>query len=166
MHNERRTGLSVGYPGSTASTAIRLLALEHDPLLIFCVDQNIWALEAFAFEGEDQFLLVAFFQVVCALIPDLDCAGAVLAFGDYALEVDVAYRVILDLNGQSTDAGGLRRAFRYRPTLQYTIHLQPEIPVEVGCMMLLDYESVQASLLDLRPRLGSPAKISLLGIFF
>ena len=37
MRNERRTCLNVGYPGSTASAAILLLAPEHDPLLVFCM---------------------------------------------------------------------------------------------------------------------------------
>ena len=69
-------------------------------------------------------------ELVGAVVPDLDGAGAVLAFRDLSLEAPVVERVVLDVNGQVLLARLERNALRHRPAEEDAVAFQTEVVVE------------------------------------
>jgi hypothetical protein len=67
-------------------------------------------------------------------------AGAILAFGDVALEVGVGNRVVLRLDGEPLDRRVGRRLLRDRPALEDAIDLEAQVVVEARGVVLLDDE--------------------------
>ena len=72
--------------------------MDHPVLRLARVKQRVLALQALAVEGDDHLVVAKLVAVVGAHVPDLHAAGAVAAGGDLALEVDVAERVVLDVD--------------------------------------------------------------------
>jgi hypothetical protein len=73
-------------------------------------------------------------------IPHHDGPGAVLLRRNYALEVTVFQRVILDVHRQTFVVGIEARALGYSPAQQHAVEFQPEIVVEPARRMFLDDE--------------------------
>jgi hypothetical protein len=69
-------------------------------------------------------------QLVRAVVPDLDRAGAVVPLRDLALERRVFERVVLDVDGEVLLAGLERHAFRHGPGGEYAVALEAEVVVE------------------------------------
>jgi hypothetical protein len=78
-------------------------------------------------------------RLVRALVPD-DHRALAVAGTDPALEVAVAERVVLDLDGEPLLARVGRRALRDRPGLQDSVGLEPEVVVQRARRVLLDHE--------------------------
>ena len=79
-------------------------------------------------------------ELVRALVPDLDRAGAVLALRDLALELRVLDRVVLDVDGEVLLAGLERHALRHRPGRERAVALEAEVVVEPARVVALDDE--------------------------
>jgi len=80
-------------------------------------------------------------ELVFAFVPDFDLAGAVQSFGDISFRIYVTKRMVIYLNGQSSNTGLRGRALGHGPALQYAFHFQPEIIVQTTGMVFLDYKS-------------------------
>jgi hypothetical protein len=92
-------------------------------------------------KNEGQQIRLLLLELIFTFIPDFDLAGAVQAFGNVSFEIYVTHRMIIYLNGQSSNTGLRRRAFGHGPTLQYALHFQPEIIVQATGMVFLDDKS-------------------------
>ena len=68
-------------------------------------------------------------ELILTAVPDFDLPGAIQTFADFTFEIHVTDWMIIYLNGQSANTGFGGRTFRYGPTLEYTLHFQPEIIV-------------------------------------
>ena len=79
-------------------------------------------------------------EVVRAVVPDLDGAGAVLALRDLAFEVPVLDRVVLDVHGEMLLAGLERRALGNGPARERAVSLQAEVVVQPAGVVALDDE--------------------------
>ena len=69
-------------------------------------------------------------ELVRAVIPDLDRAGAVVALRDLALERRVLERMVLDVHGEMLLAGLERHALRHGPRGEHAVALEAEVVVE------------------------------------
>jgi len=107
-----------------------------------------------------------FIQFEFAFIPDFYCPGPVLPFRYTAGKVNILYGVVFYLDSQTLDSRFKRYALGYRPTLEDALHLQTEIIVKTGCLMLLDNEAGLLLVLFFTPRFGGFLKVSLCLIFF
>ena len=114
-------------------------------LVVLDADQDPAAVQALAFEAElevavGQGLLggLRAFRGPVAAVPDLDGAAAVLALGDGALEVAVAERVVLDLDGEALVVRVERRAAGDGPGLEDAAELEAEVEMQAGGVVLLD----------------------------
>ena len=74
------------------------------------------------------------------MVPNHDCATAVLSFGNDALEVRVVDWMVFYLYGEMFLSLGPRQALRHRPRFQDTLHFQPEIVMQAAGIMFLDNE--------------------------
>ena len=80
------------------------------------------------------------FKSVRSQIPDLYSASPIFSLGDTSFEVEIAQRMIRDLDRESLDTRLRRRTLRYSPALQYAIKFEPKVPVKTRCVMFLDDE--------------------------
>ncbi len=78
--------------------------------------------------------------LVRAVVPDLDRAGAVLAFRDLALEGRVLERMVLDVHGERTLSDVEGNTLRHGPAREHAVALQPEVVVEPPGVMALNHE--------------------------
>ena len=101
----------------------------------------------------------------CAVIEHVDVPGAIIAFGDVALESRVGDRVIFDLHRQALDAGIEARSLRHRPTFQRAIELQAEVVMAMGRMVKLDDEDALFAACAARGRFGRRDERSLAFVF-
>src|SRR4029450_6210999 len=87
-------------------------------------------------------------QLVRAVVPDLDGAGAVVPLRDLALERRVVERVVLDVHREVLLPRLHRHALRHRPARERAVHLEPEVVVQPrGVVPLHDEDRVLALLL-------------------
>ena len=98
-------------PWTTSSRAV-VVALDQQPVLLLAVevrrDERPAAVQARAVQLDGELAVPLLLeQLVGAVVPDLDGAGAVLALRDLAVERRVLERVVLDVDGE-----------RARPRLQ------------------------------------------------
>src|ERR1700730_1810687 len=83
--------------------------------------------------------------LIRAAIPDLHGAGAVLSLRDLAVEVEVLERMVLRCGGEVVFVRSLRQALWDRPRDEDATVLQTQVPVQPGCIVLLDDEPRCAS---------------------
>src|SRR5579862_3968383 len=83
-------------------------------------------------------------ELVRAVVPDLDRAGAVLPLRDLAVEARVLERMVLDVDGQRAAAGLERHPFRHGPGEEHPVALEPEVVVEPAGVVALDDEDRRA----------------------
>ena len=93
-------------------------------------------------------------ELVRAVVPDLDGAGAVVPGRDLALERGVGERMILDVDRKVLLTRLQRHAFRHRPAGKRTVTLEPEVVVQVPRIVALDHEDRFLALAPLAKRLG------------
>jgi hypothetical protein len=93
-----------------------------------------------AVHGDDDLVVVPLLGFVPAVVPDRDCASAVLPAGDLALERRVLQRVILGLDREMVAGRCVGNPLRHRPAHQNPIALQPEVVVQPPRVMLLHHE--------------------------
>jgi hypothetical protein len=79
-------------------------------------------------------------ELVRAVVPDLDRAGAVLALRDHTFECRVLEWVIFDVHRQRALPGLQRNALRHGPARKCTVALEPEVVVEPTGVVALDDE--------------------------
>src|SRR5205814_6207582 len=79
-------------------------------------------------------------ELVGAVVPDLDGAGAVLPLRDLALEARVLERMVLDVDGEMLLARLERHALRHRPARERAVALEAEVVVEAPRVVALDDE--------------------------
>ena len=103
---------------------------------------------------------------VGAGVPDDDLARPVLPPGDDALEGGVGDGVVLGHDGVAADGGVAAGAAGHGPGLHDTAHLQPEVVVEAGRVVLLDDEGEGpgAALGDGVGGLGGSREVALLAV--
>lgn len=80
--------------------------LEHEPLVAFApfgVDEMEFACKLFALEDDFKAARLLLGDREGTRVPDSDGAGAVLALGNRALEIDIVDRVVLDHHGETFD---------------------------------------------------------------
>ncbi|MNL15333.1 hypothetical protein D3C87_1363140 [compost metagenome] len=99
-------------------------------------------------------------------VPDNDIAGAIVTFGDAALEGGVVQRMVFDVHCQTLDLGVEGRAFWHCPALERTIELQAEVVMQARGVVFLNAE-LQRMILGVFPagsldgsRLGRRRKIA------
>jgi hypothetical protein len=115
-------------------------------------DKRPHALQALTVEPYCQPTVVLLLQeFVCAAVPDLDGAGAVLALGDLALEPCVVEGMVLDVHGEVPLPGLERNPLGDCPGEQDAVALEPEIVVEAASVMALDDEDRPSLPLPLSP---------------
>src|SRR5437868_6510011 len=95
------------------------------------------ALQLLALEVEVEFpvgdrppRIVALGRLPRPPVPHDHVAGAVAAFGDHALEVEVVERMVFDMDGQPPGPGVERRALGHGPAGQDPADLEPEVVVQ------------------------------------
>src|SRR4029450_1519102 len=116
-------------------------------------------------ETEAHLLVRPLDEFVRAVVEDADLAGAVVAFGDRALEAAVLEWMVLRPNGQPPVAEGEGEPSRHGPRGQRAVLLQPKVVVEPGGPVLLDHERVPRALRHSRGRLRGALEVSLGGGF-
>ena len=79
-------------------------------------------------------------ELVRAVVPDLDRAGAVLALRDLAFEGRVVERVILDVDRERPLAGLERHALWHGPARERAFALEPEVVMEPPRVVALNDE--------------------------
>ena len=95
---------------------------------------------------------------VGAAIPDDHRAGAVLALADHALEVAPGERMVVDGHREALLARVGGGPLGHGPRLERALHLQAEVPVHRGGVVLLDHEAGHPSRPDARAEAAlSPA---------
>ena len=126
---------------------VRVPFLNEQPLLLALLDfhEGPAALELVAIEIEEQLPLDEPGERILhrrpgAAVPDDDRSRAVVAFGDDPLEVAVFEWVVLDVHGEAFVGGVARRALGHRPRAQHPLHLEPQVPVQPPCGVLVDDE--------------------------
>ncbi len=65
-----------------------------------------------------------------AAVPDDDGAGAVIPFGNHALEVAVLERVVFDADGETLIGWICGRTFGDRPRHEHAVHFETQIPMQ------------------------------------
>ena len=99
-------------------------------------------------------------QLVGAPVPDHHRPAAVFPFGDGALEVVVADRMVFDVGRQAALGGIEGRPFGNRPADQHPLHLQAEVVVESGGPVFLHHEPVTGARVGRALRFGRLAEIA------
>ena len=100
-------------------------------------------------------------ELVRALVPDLDRAGAVLPLRDLAVERRVLERMVLDVDGEVLLARLERHALRDRPARQRAVPLEPEVVVEAARIVALDDEDRRLAALLAAERLRCLLRVAL-----
>src|SRR4029079_16132275 len=77
-------------------------------------------------------------ELIRAVVPDLDRAGAVVPLGDLALDAPVLDRVGPAVDGKVLLSGLERTALRDRPRRERAVALEPEVVVEPPGVVPLD----------------------------
>src|SRR4029453_6005416 len=116
--------------------------------LAYATKPNVWVAE----EGDDD--LLAFLPLVQRVrpgVPDTHGAGAVLTFGDGAVEGQELHRMIFGSHPGGGDPRGGRGRLGHSPASQNALVLQPDVVVQPACMVFLDDES-EAVLAPIRGR--------------
>lgn len=126
-----------------ARRILRRVHAVHHPVLAVGLEQHVLAGNALAVEGDHHLALAELVRLVRAPVPDADLPAAVLAFGDFAREVDVAQRVVLRLDGAMVHLGVGRHTLRHSPRYEHAFVLQAEVPVQGSGVVLLDDEPGQ-----------------------
>ena len=94
-------------------------------------DERPRSLEPLAVEPDGQAAVgLLLDELVRAVVPDLDRAGAVVALRDLARERRVLERMILDVNGEVLLARLERHAFRHGPGGEHAVALEAEVVVQ------------------------------------
>lgn len=103
--------------------------------------------------------------IVFEVVRDVHVAGAVLPFGDLALELGVIQGMILDVHRQALVGGIERRPFRHRPALEDAVGLETKIVMQpAGVMFLDDEDGLFVLLAGARRTLGGRVKMPLRSI--
>src|SRR4029453_4394162 len=103
-------------------------------------------------EGDDDLLaFLPLVQTVRPGVPDAHCAGAVLSFGDGAMEGQVLHRMIFGPYREVVDPRVGRRRLGHSPAGENALVLQSDVVVQPACMVFLDDES-EAVLTPIRRR--------------
>jgi hypothetical protein len=92
-------------------------------------------------EDSNHLVVAELLGLVGAAVPDLHRAGAVLALGDLALELQVLERVVLCANRQPVLVRMLWHTSGERPRRQRPLVLQAQVPVQPTRVVLLDHEA-------------------------
>ena len=82
------------------------------------------------------------YRCPCPAIPQHDCAAAILALGNGAFERAITDRMVLCAHRQPFVVGVKAWPSSYRPTFEYAVDLQPEIPVQPRCVMFLHDKAI------------------------
>ena len=80
-----------------------------------------------------------------AAVPDDHGTGAVVAFGDHALEVGVLDRMVLDFHRQALLVDVVRRPLRHGPRQQHAAEFEAEVVVQAPRRVLLDAKEMSGS---------------------
>src|SRR5258705_9337509 len=81
-----------------------------------------------------------------SVIPNHDRAAAVLALGDCAFEMDVRDGVVFNLHRQPLFAFEEGNSFGHGPGFQRAADFEPEVIMQPGGGMLLNYETMARAL--------------------
>ena len=135
----------------------RLVLLpEDEPVLLVAGKvgghERVGAVQPLAVQADGEAaVLLLLDELVRALVPDLDGAGAVLALRDLALERAVLERMVLDVHGEVLLSGLERDALRNRPAGERSVPFEAKVVVQAPRVMPLDDEDrVLAALLRRR----------------
>ena len=144
----------------------RIHPVDH-PVVAVRLEERVLALHLLTVEDRDDLVLAELLGLEGPAVPDPHLAGAVLALGDVALELEVLERVVLGVDCEAVLLGVLRDAARERERDERSVVLQPQVPVEPAGVVLLDHEAVALrGLLSLAaPRLGRPVERALALVF-
>ena len=104
-------------------------------------------------------------RLPCADVPDHDCARAIVARRNDALEVEVRNRMIFHLHGEALVGGIERRTFGHGPGFQYAFHLKAEVVMQAGSAVLLHHEAAPLALAQLGRRLGRLLEVAFPFVF-
>ena len=125
----------------------------HEPVLLRLgltatgVDQSEFAnttkpAAGLAKESDDDLLALApLVEAVGPGVPDPHVAGAILAFGDGAMEGQVLQRMIFGPHREMVDLRISRRRLGYRPAGQHAVAFQPHVIVQSARVVFLNDES-------------------------
>ena len=80
----------------------------------------------------------------CAAVPEHHRAAAIFALGDSAFEGGITQRMVFGAHCEAFDRRVEARPLGDRPALEQAVHFQAEVPVEPGCIVLLNHEAVAA----------------------
>ena len=122
----------------------RVHAVDHPVLrLVVLVDreQRVAPLHALAVQADLDLARLPLEHLVGAAVPDAHRAGAVLALGDLALELEVLERVVLGVHGEAVVLGRLGQAVGDREGDEDAVALQAQVPVQARGVVLLDDEA-------------------------
>ena len=114
--------------------------MDH-PVLTAGLEQGVAALDPLPREGDDDLGVLELLGLVCARVPDLHRARAVLARRDLAVEVDVLERVVLGVDGEPILVRIAWHPARQRPRHQDAVALQAQVPMQAPRVVLLDHEA-------------------------
>src|SRR5204863_8726537 len=122
-----------------------LTLLEQQPVLGIAVElcrhQRPGAVQPLAVQANGEAaVLLLLDELVGALVPDLDRAGAVLPLRDLPLEAGVVERVVLDVDGERPLPRLERNPLRHRPARERAVALEAEVVVEPPRVVTLDDE--------------------------
>ncbi len=138
----------------------RIHAVDH-PVLAAGAEQDVLALEPLAVEGDHHLVGAELVQLVRPAVPDAHRAGAVVALGDLALELEVLERVVLGAHREVVALRVRRDPLGHRPRRQRALVLEAQIPVQRAGVVLLD-DVAGAAFLDLAGRrLGGRLEVAL-----
>jgi hypothetical protein len=108
------------------------------------------------FDGFDRIVGVG--QTPCTPVPHGHIAAPILASGDHAFEVEVAERMVFDVDGHPLGCRVERRTLRHGPTEQHGSGLEPQVIVQSTRSVALHHEPVA------RPS-GRPGRLAGTGRF-
>ena len=77
-----------------------------------------------------------------ALVPQHDGAAAIFPRRDRPLERRVGHRMVFGAHREPFVVGIGAGTARHRPAFEHAVHLEPEIPVQAGGVVLLDHEEM------------------------
>ena len=139
----------------------RVHAMDH-PVATRCVaNRRVRPSRAFAVQHDDRLAVLPLLDVVRAGVPDLHVPGAVTAFGDVALEVEVLEGMVLGLDGEMVLLRMPRHAARQRPRHQHAVALEAQVPVQPGGRVLLDHEPLLVLFAERARRFGRGREVRL-----
>ena len=116
---------------------------EDEPVLRVVVltglNEVVLALDALAVEAERDLVVLPFERLVPTPVEDADLAGAVLTFGDAALERRVVHRVVFHVHGQPPHVRLFGQTLRHRERHEHTAALKPQVVVQPARVVLVDH---------------------------